>query len=214
MGAAGDLNERQRDFLAVISNNVDRMAGLVNDLLDVSRIEAGRIRLEVRDVQMSDVIHDVLESVENQIKSKKINLKLQISNDLPELRADYNRMIQILTNLVSNAYKYTPEGGEICLIAQPYNNGEIDGVSITVKDTGYGIAEEDQAKLFTNFFRSSDQHIRDEPGTGLGLSITKNMVETHGGELSFESDYGRGSAFTFTLPRICKVPPGVEVIER
>ena len=214
MGAAGELNERQQDFLAVISNNVDRMAGLVNDLLDVSRIEAGRIRLEVRDVQMSDVIHDVLESVENQIKSKKLNLKLQISDDLPQLRADYNRMIQILTNLVSNAYKYTPEGGEICLIAQPYNNGEIDGVSITVKDTGYGIAEEDQAKLFTNFFRSSDQQIRDEPGTGLGLSITKNMIETHGGELSFESEYGRGSAFTFTLPKICKVPPGVEVTER
>jgi signal transduction histidine kinase len=85
---------------------------------------------------------------------------------------------------------------------------------VTVKDTGYGISEEDQVKLFTNFFRSSDQNIRDEPGTGLGLSITRNMIESHGGELFFESEYGHGSAFTFTLPRVCKVPPGVEIIER
>jgi signal transduction histidine kinase len=214
MGAAGDLNDRQKDFLNVISNNVDRMASLVNDLLDVSRIEAGRIRLEVREVQMRDVINDVLESLQNQIKSKKLQLKVNISEELPELRADYNRMIQIVTNLVSNAYKYTPEGGEITVIAKPYNNGDIDGISVTIKDTGYGISEEDQAKLFTNFFRSSDQHIRDEPGTGLGLSITKNIIESHGGELTFESEYGQGSTFTFTLPLICKVPPGVEVIER
>ncbi len=214
MGAVGALNEQQRDFLGVISSNVDRMTGLVNDLLDVSRIEAGRIRLEIQDVQMQDVINDVIESVQNQIKTKKLNLQVEIVKDLPELRADFNRMVQIVTNLVSNAYKYTPEGGSIMVMAGPYNGAEEPGIAVTVKDTGYGISKEDQAKLFTNFFRSSDQHIRDEPGTGLGLSITKKMIETHGGELTFESEYGRGSSFTFTLPLICKIPPGVEVVER
>jgi signal transduction histidine kinase len=182
--------------------------------LDVSRIEAGRIRLEITDVQIRDVINEVLESVQTQIDKKSQNLTVDMGDDLPELRADYNRMVQIVTNLVSNAYKYTPEGGDITVIAKPYNNEEIEGISVTVKDTGYGISEEDQAQLFIPFVRSADQNIRDEPGTGLGLSITKNMIETHGGELTFESELGKGSSFTFILPLVCKIPPGVEVVER
>ncbi|MBN1220230.1 MAG: GAF domain-containing protein [Anaerolineae bacterium] len=215
MGGGGMLSaEQQNEFLQIITNSVDRMARLVNDLLDVSRIEAGRIRLEITDVQMADVIKEVIEAVRTQIDKKQQQLTLDVSDDLPRLRADYNRMVQIVTNLVSNAYKYTPEGGTITVTAKPYQNEEWDGVMVTVIDTGYGMSEEDQAQLFTTFFRSADQNIRDEPGTGLGLSITKNMVETHGGELTFESKLGQGSAFTFTLPRICKVPPGVEVVER
>lgn len=213
MGAGGELSEQQQEFLTVIMNNVDRMTGLVNDLLDVSRIEAGRIRLEIQDVQMRDVIEEVIQSVHNQIESKHLDLNLAIADDLPEVRADYNRMIQIVTNLVSNAYKYTPEEGQIKVTAQPYN-GTLEGIAVTVADTGFGISEEDQAKLFTTFFRSGDQNIRDEPGTGLGLVITKNMIESHGGELSFESQLGQGTAFTFTIPLVCKIPPGVEVVER
>jgi signal transduction histidine kinase len=213
MGAGGELSNQQRDFLNVIGNNVDRMAQLVEALLDVSRIEAGRIRLEIEDVQIADVINEVLESVQTQIESKRLHLTVDITNNLPALRADYNRMAQIVTNLVSNAYKYTPEGGDITVSARPYN-GSIQGISVTVKDTGYGISEEDQTKLFTNFFRSGDQNIRDEPGTGLGLAITKKMVETHGGELTFESELGKGSAFTFRMPLVSKIPPGVEVVER
>ena len=215
MGGGSMLSpEQQQDFLQIIINSVDRMAGLVNDLLDVSRIEAGRIRLEISDVQMSDVINEVIEAVQTQIDKKQQQLILDVPDDLPQLRADYNRMVQIVTNLVSNAFKYTPEGGEITVIAKPYQNEAVHGVMVTVKDTGYGISEEDQAQLFTNFFRSADQNIRDEPGTGLGLSITKNMIETHGGELTLESKLGEGSAFTFTMPQVCKVPPGVEVVER
>ncbi|MBN1993441.1 MAG: GAF domain-containing protein [Anaerolineae bacterium] len=214
MGAGGTLSEQHNEFLQVIINSVDRMARLVNDLLDVSRIEAGRIRLEITDVQMRDVINEVIEAVQTQIDKKKQHLILDMPDNLPELRADYNRMVQIVTNLVSNAYKYTPTGGQISITAQPYPNEAGEGLAVTVKDTGYGISEEDQAQLFTNFFRAADQNIRDEPGTGLGLSITKNIIESHGGELTFESELGKGSAFTFTLPLICKVPPGVEVIER
>jgi signal transduction histidine kinase len=192
------------------------MDRLVSDLLDVSRIEARRIRLEIEDVQMRDVIDDVVEAVQHQIKNKDQHLSLNIQENLPEIRADYGRMVQIVTNLVSNAYKYTPKGGDITVTAKPYSNGngEVEGVMVTVKDTGYGISEEDQAQLFTNFFRSSDQNIREEPGTGLGLSITKKMVETHGGELTFETLYGHGSAFTFTVPLVSKIPRDVEVTER
>lgn len=215
MGAGGSLTEKQNDFLTVITNNVDRMDRLVSDLLDVSRIEAGRIRLEIEDVQMSSVISDVVKSIQTQIEKKKLNLDVSIAEDLPEIRADYNRMVQIVTNLLSNAYKYTPEGGNITVTAIPYNqNGSVEGIAVTVKDTGYGIAEEDQDKLFTTFFRSGDQNIRNEPGTGLGLSITKRMIETHGGALTFESKQGIGSSFTFTAPLISKIPPGVEVVER
>jgi signal transduction histidine kinase len=214
MGAGGALSNQQNEFLNIITNSVDRMAGLVEDLLDVSRIEAGRIRLEISDVRMDEVIHDVVEAIKTQLDRKEHNLTLEVAPDLPQLRADYKRMIQIVTNLVSNANKYTPAGGSITIIAQSTNNGQMEGVAVTVKDTGYGMSEEDQAQLFTKFFRSPDQNIRDEPGTGLGLSITKNLIESHGGELTFASELGKGSEFTFTLPRICKVPPGVEVIER
>ncbi len=213
MGAGGALSEKQADFLNVITNNVDRMSRLVSDLLDVSRIEAGRIRLEIQDVQMGEVIKDVLDSVQAQIENKQLQLKVNVAENLPQIRADYGRLVQIITNLVSNAYKYTPEGGNISVIAQPHENGTLQGVSVTVRDTGYGISEEDQTKLFTTFFRAGDQNIRNEPGTGLGLSITKKMIESHGGVLSFESELGKGSAFTFTLPKISKIPPGVEVVE-
>ncbi len=213
MGAAGSLTDQQKDFMGVIANNVDRMNRLVGDLLDVSRIEAGRIRLEIEDIQIGNVIDEVIQSVNTQIETKKLNLNLNVAPDLPQIRADYGRMVQIVTNLVSNAYKYTPEGGDIIVTAQSYN-GNIDGVVVSVKDTGYGISEEDQAKLFTNFFRSGDQNIRDEPGTGLGLSITKKMIESHGGELTFESELGKGTLFSFTLPLISKIPTGVEVTEK
>ena len=214
MGAGGSLSDQQKDFLQIITNSVDRMAQLVNDLLDVSRIEAGRIRLEVSDVQMRDVISDVAATLRTQIDRKQQILAVDMPDDLPQLRADYNRMVQIVTNLVSNAYKYTPEGGHITIIAKPYQDEELEGLAVTVIDTGYGISEEDQAKLFTPFFRSPDQNIRDEPGTGLGLSIIKNIIESHGGQLTVESALGKGSSFTFILPQVCKVPPGVEVVQR
>jgi GAF domain-containing protein len=215
MSAGGAWNEQQKDFLTIIANNVDRMARMVKDLLDFSRIEAGRIRLEIQDVQIGRVIEEVIGSVRPQIEGKHLNLTVELEDNLPELRGDYGRIVEIVTNLVSNAYKYTPKGGDVFVSAKPYgNNGTTEGVAVTVKDTGYGIAPEDQAKLFNEkFFRSSDPKIRDEPGTGLGLWITKSMIETHGGQLCFESALGQGTTFSFTLPLICKIPTGVEVVE-
>ncbi len=214
MGAAGGLTDKQTEFLGVIGNNVDRMARLVTDLLDVSRIEADRIRLELSQFLIQDVIDEVVSSLRTQIDNKNLNLSIEVDNTLPELRADQGRIIQIVTNLLSNAYKYTPENGAIWVSAESHSVEGEPGISVTVGDTGYGMSEEDQAKLFTNFFRSADENIRNEPGTGLGLSITKKMIETHGGELTFESELGKGTAFTFTLPLISQIPPGVEVVEK
>ncbi len=214
MSAAKISPEQQNEFLNIISNSVDRMAQLVNDLLDVSRIEAGRIRLEISNVQVADVIEDVATALRPHIERKQHELTLNVPDNLPELRADYNRIVQIVTNLVSNANKYTPSGGKITVTVERCQAAEMDGIAVTVTDTGYGISEEDQIKLFTPFFRSPNQNIRDEPGTGLGLSITKKMIESHGGELNVTSRLGQGASFTFSLPLICKVPPGVEVSQR
>ncbi|GAB4424942.1 MAG: hypothetical protein Kow0031_04200 [Anaerolineae bacterium] len=213
MGAAGPLSEKQADFLKIISSNVDRMNMLVSDLLDVSRIEAGRIRLEFTDVALAEVIDDVLSSLESAIKQKGQSLRLDIAADLSDIRADYGRMVQIVTNLLSNAHKYTPAGGQISVSAQPLP-GEPGGVLLAVADTGYGISEQDMAQLFTNFFRSADENIRSEPGTGLGLTITKKMIESHGGQLAVQSQPGAGSTFTVTLPLQSEIPPGVEIVNR
>lgn len=214
MGAGGPVTEQQEQFLAVISNNVDRMARLVNDLLDVSRIETGRIRLEIQNVQLLDVINEVIELLQPQIESKRLNLRVEVEDNLPEVQADYSRMVQIMTNLISNAYKYTPEGGSITVIAKSYHNDANKGVAVTINDTGHGIAKEDQPNLFTKFFRSSDQYTHDEPGSGLGLAINKKIIEAHSGELTFESELGKGSSFTFTLPLVSQIPSSIEVVHR
>jgi K+-sensing histidine kinase KdpD len=216
IGAGGALSETQQEFVQIIYNNIERMDHMVRDLLDVSRIDAGRIRLELSDVHIQDVIDDVLTSVDNQIKEHKLTLNLKIEDNLPTLKADYNRLVQMTTNFVSNAYKYTPEGGQVEISARLTNSlpNKEQGISVMIKDTGFGISEEDQAQLFTNFFRSSDQNIRNQPGTGLGLSITKKMIESHGGRLQFKSKLGKGSSFTYTLPLVSKIPPGVEVVEK
>jgi signal transduction histidine kinase len=201
LGAVGQLTERQREFLDIISSNVDRMDRLVADLLDVSRIEAGRLRLDMGQVDLREVIETVLQLVQAQIEAKQLTLEVEVPATLPPVWGDQGRLIQVLTNLVSNAYKYTPEGGQIGITV----NGQADSTSpgcltISVRDTGVGISPEDQQKLFTKFFRADDPRVRDVPGTGLGLSITKSLIETHGGEIWFQSEPDQGTTFTFTLP--------------
>jgi len=195
------LSEQQKSFLDIIAANVDRMNRLVGDLLDVSRIEAGRIKLEMASVDIKDVIDEVLLSLRTQIEEKELELITDIPSDAPPVWADYGRLVQIVTNLLSNAYKYTPAGGRIEVKARYVNGGSNNPhLSVSVSDTGFGISEEDQRQLFTKFFRASDQNIREVHGTGLGLSITKGMIEMHGGKMWFNSALGQGSTFGFDLP--------------
>ncbi len=195
-GLAGDLTDTQRSFLEVIRSNVNRMDTMVQELLDISRIEAGRLRLEIGQVALREAIEEAVRVIRQEIEAKRQTLEVEITEPLPPVRADRNRVVQILTNLLSNAYKYTPEEGHIRVTVQP-NSGF---VVCSVSDTGIGIAPEEQERLFTKFFRSQHPVVRNVPGTGLGLVITKSLVELQGGQIWVESEPGKGSTFTFTLP--------------
>ena len=195
-GATGALNENQTNFLNTIRNNVNRMATLVSDLADISRIESGNIRLEPREVPVWDVIDEVVSLTRTQVTQKNQTVTVNIPNELPKAWCDRNRLAQILTNLVSNANKYTQEGGAIVVHA----TREDGMIQIKVEDNGLGMTPEDQEKLFSKFFRSADEKIREAPGTGLGLSITKNLIELQGGKIWFESEFRKGTSFFFTVP--------------
>jgi len=204
-GAVGEINEMQTNFLHTIHSNVERMSTLVSDLNDNSKIEAGRLRLDYKAVTVSDVVEEVIRSTSRQLEEKKQEILVQVSDALPHVWADHTRVSQVLTNLVSNANKYTPEEGTIILGAEVSPNkwdpeGAAKVVHIWVKDDGIGISKEDQQKIFSKFFRSDDQKAREAPGTGLGLNITKSLVEMQGGKIWFESEFRKGTTFHFTVP--------------
>jgi signal transduction histidine kinase len=203
--AVGPITDAQMNFLQTIKSNVERMNTLVSDLADVSRIEAGRLRLEFTAFSLTDVLAEVIKSIKNQMDDKKQVLDLNIAAELPEIWADRMRIVQILTNLVSNAYKYTQLEGKIVVRAEVCDNqwdekGAPTVMHISVKDNGIGINEEDQKKIFQKFFRSEDSKAREAPGTGLGLNITKYLVEMQGGRIWFESVMRTGTTFHFTIP--------------
>lgn len=199
-GAAGELNEMQRSFLETIRSNVERMNSLVTSLLDISRIESGRLRINPEDLSIEQVIEDTLRQMRGQIEARHQTLVVEIAPDLPHVRADRERLGQVLTNLISNAHKYTPEGGYITIRAQRWEAQKGSFVMCSVSDTGIGMSPEDRARLFTKYFRSDDPAVRRESGTGLGLVITKSLVELQGGEIWVESEVGKGSTFAFTVP--------------
>ncbi len=199
-GIGGELTEMQQQFLGVIRSNVDRMNTLVSDLLDISRIETGRMRLDVKPMPIQGVVEDVVRSLTRAIEEKQQTIQVQMPDQLPQVMGDKSRLIQILTNLISNAYKYTPDGGQLQVqVREEARNGQ-RYVVCAVKDNGVGISQEDVARLGQKFFRASDQRVRDVPGHGLGLSIVKNLIQMHGGELTIESEIGVGSTFSFNVP--------------
>ena len=204
-GSVGQINEMQANFLNTIRSNVERMSALVSDLNDNAKIEAGRLRLDYKPVEVAEVVDEVLRSTKRQVEDKRQTIELQLSPHLPLVWADRLRVGQVLTNLVSNAHKYTPEGGNIVLGADETNNqwdpeGAKQVVHLWVKDNGIGINIEDQAKIFQKFFRSDDMKAREVPGTGLGLNITKSLVEMQGGRIWFDSEFRKGTTFHFTIP--------------
>lgn len=195
-GMVGEMTPQQVEFASIIRNNVERMQILVADLQDVSRIETGMMRLEMRPTSFADALHNALQSVEGQIRDRSQQLTVDIPQGLPPVHADPARLTQVLINLLSNACKYTPPNGSIH-VRVSQNAGY---VHCAVTDTGIGMSPEDQARLFTKFFRSENPAVREMPGTGLGLCIVKNLIELQGGEIEVESQLGKGSTFTFTVP--------------
>jgi len=204
-GSVGEINEMQTNFLQTIRSNVERMSVLVSDLNDNAKIEANTLRLDFKPVDVPEVLDEALKSTKRQLEDKKQVVDTKYSDDLPSIWADQVRVGQVLTNLVSNAHKYTPEGGNIMIGAEAIANqwdpeGAKQVVHLWVKDDGIGISNEDQVKIFQKFFRSDDSKAREAPGTGLGLNITKSLVEMQGGRIWFESEYRKGTTFHFTVP--------------
>ena len=204
-GEAGEINETQRGFLSIVQSNTDRLVGLINDLLDISRIEAGGLQLNITTLPLDPVIREVAASLRNQIEEKKLSLELALPQEPLQVRGDRARIIQVLTNLLSNAYKFTPEGGKISVSAKVTDSQ----VQVDVADTGTGISAQDQKRLFTKFYRVDSSTTREVGGSGLGLTIAKSIVEMHGGKIWVESKPGKGSTFNFTLPTVAPVKPSV-----
>lgn len=204
-GAVGQVNEMQNNFLNTIKSNVERMSTLVSDLNDNAKIEAGRLRFEYKATSAADLVDEVVRTMKRQIDDRKQTLEIVIPEKLPPMWSDRIRVGQVLTNLLSNAYKYTPESGVLQVgVEESENHWDADGaprvIHLWVKDNGIGLTVEDQQKMFQKFFRSDDPKAREAPGTGLGLNITKSLVEMQGGRIWFESEYRKGTTFHFTVP--------------
>ncbi|MFQ6129446.1 MAG: PAS domain S-box protein [Candidatus Hadarchaeaceae archaeon] len=187
----GELTKKQERALGIISRGVERLRGSIEKILKIQRLESGRFELHKEKLQLAPLVRDVVERVKPSGELKHISIALEIP-ELPQVEADKEHIDTVLTNLVENAIKYTPKGGRVLVEAER----EGDQIIVRVKDTGPGIAKENLPKLFDKFFRVD----LTKPGTGLGLTICKWLVEAHGGKIWCESELGRGSTFSFTLP--------------
>jgi signal transduction histidine kinase len=191
----GPVTDQQGKFLQTIKNNVQRMTVLVSDLNDISRIESGQLHIELGEVDLKTAIAEAEDGVMRQIEERGHEFVEQVDSSLPAVYGDRSRVVQVLVNLLSNAYKYTPNGGTIRLAAQR----EGDQVSVSVTDTGVGLTPEQLGKLGTKFWRADNDRVIDQPGTGLGLAITQNLIMLMGGALDVRSTPDQGSTFTVRL---------------
>lgn len=195
-GDAGEINEIQRDFLQIVKENSDRLVELINDMLDISRIESGRIHLKIVPLSMLDAVEGAVDSFRAVLEQSGRNIVVQVAEGLPRVAGDRDRVGQVLINFISNALKYSPGGGTVTIRAR--HTGDV--VAVSVSDQGIGISREDQKNLFTKFYRVDSTLTREIGGTGLGLSICKSIIELLGGKVSVRSKPGEGSTFTFALP--------------
>jgi signal transduction histidine kinase len=196
-GAYGEPSEKMLGILKRLEANGKHLLGLINDVLDLSKIEAGQLVLELSDYSVQDIAQTVRSTLEPLAADKKLGFKVEVAPQLPSGRGDGRRLTQVLINLVGNAIKFT-DAGEVAIKAEA-NNGSFH---VSVRDTGPGISAADQAKLFQEFQQADNAITRKKGGTGLGLAISKRIVEMHGGKIWVESQLGQGSTFAFTLPVI------------
>jgi signal transduction histidine kinase len=192
----GEVNAKQEDYLKDIHSSGRHLLALINDILDLSKVEAGRMELEIGAFDLPALIHGAMTLVRERALQHGITLRTDIDPRLGTWIADERRVKQILLNLLSNAVKFTPDGGLVEVRAAPVD----EGVRIDVRDDGIGIAPEDQAAVFEEFRQVGSDYARKQDGTGLGLALTRRFVELHGGRIGVESAPGQGSVFTFTLP--------------
>jgi signal transduction histidine kinase len=192
----GQLNDKQDEYLKDIYASGQHLLSLINDILDLSKIEAGRMELTPAPFHLPSALDNAVTLVRERAARHGIAMELTLDPELADLVADERKVKQVVLNLLSNAVKFTPEGGRISLKAS-----RTDGaVEIAVSDTGIGIAREDQATIFEEFRQVGTDETRKQEGTGLGLTLAKKFIELHGGRIRVDSELGRGSTFSFTLP--------------
>ena len=180
--------------------NINRLSGLINDLLDISRIEAGRINLELKPLDLGTALDMAINSLASRAGEQSISIRKEIPSDLPQAYGDPDKLEQIFINLIDNAIKFSPEGGRICVSASEVRSSEVgDFIKVSVTDTGTGIGPDEIEKIFDRFYQVEKTLTRTVNGSGLGLSIVKGLVEAHGGKIWMESEVGKGSKFSFTL---------------
>jgi len=194
-GALDDPQNRLR-FLKIILDHSRRLARLTDDLLELSKMDADRLDLDIRRLSVSQFVQSCLETTERPAAEKDLRISLNLDHALPDIAADRRRLAEVLQNLLDNAIQYTPSGGQIMLSA----SGDGNEITFTVSDTGIGIPRADQPRIFERFYRVDVARSREVGGTGLGLSIAKHLVEAHGGRIWVESEVGQGSQFHFTVP--------------
>jgi signal transduction histidine kinase len=191
-----NLSEAGYEYLQTIGVSIKQLLKLANELIDLSRMETGEIDLYPQWVDLTEVVQNAAKIVRQEYEARNLSLEIKVEDDLPQLYVDHNRLNQVLLNLLSNAYKYTPQGGAMIAV-----NQTDEWINIDVSDTGLGIKKADQEKMFERFFRANDRSVQRVDGVGLGLNISKGLIELHGGNLTFESQYGTGTTFTISLPK-------------
>jgi PAS domain S-box-containing protein len=194
----GPLSQDQEQFLTIANRNLKRLTRLINDLLDLSKLEAGRMQLAPQECSIEKVIQESIEPLSHWSASKGVVINMNIQSNIPAVTIDSDRIIQVVTNLVGNALKFTPQGGTITVSAG--QNSASGDIQVSVEDSGIGIPPESVGKVFDKFYQVGERTPSDIGGTGIGLSIAKEITELHGGRIWAESEHGRGARFTFTLP--------------
>ena len=197
----GDLNDKQQDYLKDIHSSGRHLLNLINDILDLSKVEAGRMELERSTFDLPSAISNAMALIRERAQRHDISLAMQVDAKLGEIVADERKLKQILLNLLSNAVKFTPDGGRIVVRADI----EDQGVAISVQDSGIGIAAADQEAVFEEFRQVGRNYTSKQEGTGLGLALTRRFVELHGGMITVQSELAQGSTFTFRLPNALAV---------
>lgn len=218
-GFAGSLNEAQSRYLRNINVSGKHLLELINGILDLAKIEAGKMSLKLEQVNIEALFDEVMLVLEGYANKANVSLNLQCDQKIDEIHLDRTKFKQILYNLCSNAIKFSPEGGEVAVIVTYDSASFISGqkeaystLSVAVRDHGIGMSPEDMAVIFNPFEQADGSHSRDFEGTGLGLTLTRRLVEMHAGTISVESEQGQGSCFTFTLPVETAHPPAATVI--
>ncbi len=201
--AFGELNQKQLKYVGNIYSSGKHLLSLINDILDLSKIESGKLELQIEEFSIPQTIEGIIATVKGLATKKGITLDLQTNRDVSHMTADHKKFKQILYNLLSNAIKFTPDGGRVSLTT---NDSKAESkipenfIHFTVEDSGIGIAPENHAKVFAAFEQIDESYSRQQEGTGLGLALTKKLVEMHNGEIWLESEVGKGTAFHFTFP--------------